>query len=345
MGVLLQIIGGIVLLVFVAIGLGLLFLWLKLRSVIKKAKNLTDVMGGVIPKVSMQFNIIENAPWNDPKYVENATTELQNLGYVRDGDFALDGMKDCYTRGFVHRDGRSIAAIINAAKIATVIDFASNCDDGRVVSATNSPLSVSHKTPPFKTAIRMKEAKVSEVYTAFKEALDGFDGAIVPVEAGEFRSTYEAGYRREVEWQYTAGGFPFGNIEVIQNMTGAEIDPETKAFLEDNGVFGGEELRGKLIEAYLRQSDISALEWEEIEDDVIFVSENLLQEEVIQLISYQADEPEEEIRAAAKRSGASHGRDLFWSLASTFGVQGQFRKIYELQEPMVADVIVSPSND
>jgi hypothetical protein len=335
----LRLIGATVLILVVGAVLAGLFFFLKLRRLIQKSMVLADAMGGVVPKVSAELNIVSDPKWFDAKAAERYTRDFIAAGYVQDGDFEVLGMKDSYVRGFVHPDGRSMASISSIGRIAQAADIFSVFHNDEMLTVSNTDRAPS-QTPPFRRTVRMPGEPVSKLVTAFEEAFPTMSGEHKIIDRGDFKRHFEEGYRRQAEWHYASGSVDLNHIEVLSEMSGRTVDPETKEFLRGQGYLRDEKTRQTLVEAYLTETKMLALEWERIEDRVDFVTDNLPYDGVMQIIKPFTELEAGELRKIADRAGVTKGRDLFWTMVTHLGIQSQFERVYELQTPQVADVIL-----
>ena len=93
-------------------------------------------------------------------------------------------------------------------------------------------------------------------------------------DALSFKFQFEEGFRRVMEWQYSSGNVTTDHLDQLSELTGLTIDPQTQEFLRQQAIQEEDEQQ-ILIECYLEESGILALEWEKIEDDVVVVTETI----------------------------------------------------------------------
>lgn len=333
MSTFLQILGALVLFVILVV-LGIVaFAAIKLRSLKGQLEQMVETMGGITPPSKIELNIIESIPWQDKSVIEKYKAELAALGFRPIGCYSASIIKNGYLEAFMNENERVYATIIQFMGL-NVVDFFSRTVTDKDVTASNSPEHVSITEAPFKVSARVAGSSVKDVWTAFSGLEVGTER--IPVSANDFQRRYEEAYQRNAEYQLISGRVNVIEMENLMAMTGKTFEPGTAEFLTNKGVIGDH--YHSLRDQYLKETEMSALDWEKIEDQVIFVPDLLNQSEVM---NYFSDFEIEEIPESLKDKT---GTELFWAVVSTEGLSG-FELLHTLQEPLPAQVIKTPEVD
>ncbi len=333
MAFVLQVIGALVLAFFILLFVGAVYFVFKLRSIKKNLMEQVGRMGGIAVPVSIEL-VPESSPeWTDRRKVDSWTDAVKAQGYMQAGDFRLAMQQGSFTRGFVHANGESMAAICQFGNCHTWIDYVQIAEDGSTLTATNVDTPKTAQDPPWKTSVREPNATPDALYQRFFEAKLSEPKRFT---TDDFKSEFEASYRRVVEWQYTSGNINADHIEEVAKLTGLSTDAETEEFLRQEGLQSAEPDQEILIERYLEESGILASEWERIEDNVIVITPTMTAARVAFLAEYHLDF--DDLLGVTERLKDKRGSEFFWALLQVEGQSHRAKSLFNLTDP-AAEVI------
>lgn len=329
MAFVLQLIGAIVVSFFILLGVGALYLFLKLRKLKGQITNMASQIGGLAVPVSIELIPEEQPRWFNAKKVDDWTAIAKNQGFMHVGDFRLAMQQGSLARGFVHANGESLAAICEFGNGQIWIDYVQFDDDDDTLTATNVETPSQVVDPPWKTSIRAPKESPENLYKQFCEA-----ALVNPkrLATGDFKFAFEEGFRRVMEWQYISGNVTTDHLDQLSELTGLTIDPQTHEFLRQQGIHNEEaDEQQTLINRYLEESGILASDWEKIEDDVVVITDSMSPEDVVSLIEYHRDI--EDIEEISERLQGKSGTELFWAIVQTIGQSDQVKVLHHLKDP------------
>lgn len=327
--IVLQFIGALVVAFFLLLGLGAIYLFFKLRKLKGKITEMATHMGGLAVPVSIELLPEDSPNWKNAKQVEDWTTIVKKQGFMHAGDFRLAMQHGSLTRGFVHANGESMAAICEFGNGQIWIDYVQFDGDDDTLTATNVETPSQVVDPPWKTSIRVPKESPENLYKQFCEA-----ALVNPkrLATGDFKFAFEEGFRRVMEWQYISGNVATDHLDQLSELTGLTIDPQTQEFLRQQGIHNEEaDEQQILINRYLEESGILASDWEKIEDDVVVVTDSMPPEDVVSLIEYHRDI--DDIEEISERLQGKSGTELFWAILQTIGQSDQVKVLYHLKDP------------
>jgi hypothetical protein len=327
----LQFIGALVVAFFILLGIGVGFLFFKLRKLKGQITQMATHMGGLAVPVSIELIPEDSPDWKNARQVEDWTTVVKSQGFMPAGEFRLAMQQGSLARGFVHANGESMAAICEFGNGQVWLDYVQFGDDDFTLTATNVDAPFSANDPPWKTSVRAPKASPEELFKRFCEArLD--NPKLLTV--SDFKVRFEEGFRRAMEWQYTSGNISVDHIEELAGLTGLSVDPKTQEFFCQHGLQGEadeEDEQQVLINRYLEESGILASDWEKIEDDVIVITETMTQDLVVSFIEYHLDI--DDVNEISDRLQGKSGSELFWAILQTAGKSDRFKLIFHLNNP------------
>jgi hypothetical protein len=164
--------------------------------------------------------------------------------------------------------------------------------------------------------------------------------------AGEFRERFEKAYADEMDWRNARGGVTEEEIRAIALASGEHVDPETVARLRE--VKAAEALTGldeALRERFVRETTLTAAEWEGVRDRLVFVHDRLPAEAGASILAgagaREEGHDQEEHREwdrLRRRFHQGNPRTAFAEENLRLPEGRRFVKIGELSEPIGADV-------
>jgi hypothetical protein len=102
-----------------------------------------------------------------------------------------------------------------------------------------------------------------------------------------------------------------------------------------------EGLREAIQERFLKESTLSAAEWEEVRDRLVFVHDQLTQAEVGELFDEWVGDSEVVATRPQEAEGTT-AREFFSALVELAPASREFRKLGTISDPLEADVYAAP---
>jgi hypothetical protein len=322
----LQFIGALVVAFFILLGIGAVYLFFKLRKLKGQITQMATHMGGLAVPVSIELIPEDSPAWKNGRTLEEWTAIIKAQGFMHAGDFRLAMQQGSLARGFVHANGESMASICEFGNGQIWLDYFQLDNNSQTLTATNVDAPAPAVDPPWKTSIRAPQESPQRLHQMFCEA-----ALADPIQSplSDFKSVFEASFRRVMEWQYSSGHISVDHIEQLSELTGISVDPQTQEFLRQQAFYEDDEQQG-LIECYLEESGILASEWEKMEDDVVVVTETMSQDAIVNLIEYHRDI--DDLEEISERLQGKNGTELFWAILQTAGQSDQVKIVYYLKD-------------
>jgi hypothetical protein len=340
----LQILGGLCLFVLAAMVVGLLVLRLKFR---KLKEDLESATPGAIPRT---LNLLPRTmvAWSDAQTAQIHEDDFLLHGFQSDGIFEAAEMPGLFIHGFVH-PGRSLfGALYDHPAAGLVFDVVQKTLDGRGLTVTNTAQGGEMDTMPGKVSVRIDGGDVGQVMQAWEE--NRLEGPYVPAEPGTFKEVFENSYRDTMTWRATRGGATAEEIRRVALARGKTLDAaKEELVLEAQRREANSHLHSILETKFLAESGVTALEWEEIQDRLTIIHDNLLRVEVQECLSIAMEaEDDQDFSGDEKEEGLGFevpdmpARDAFAAVNATFSPNREFTMRWQCEEPVAADFYLAP---
>ncbi len=219
----LQIIGGIVLVILAII----MIFYLYLRFVFGKYLHLQPQVEPL--KIHLTEDIEPN--WLNHKKAKKITKELQEIGFTQGKAFSIEEIPDML---LVHFYKNHIHAVLYKHRIVGFwVDFSIKVADNDYYYTTNAPLGDEIDMPPNMFKFYDKNASLQQLYNKIEELTKDKEVVYVPVE--DFRNYCETIYKEQMSWKVKRGGVSFAEFKKISDGIKRKnfSDKELKeAFLE-----------------------------------------------------------------------------------------------------------------
>jgi|GEM_PF-5386662 len=331
MGIVLQILGGIVLLI-VALGVAA---WLWLRWQIGRMKKLAKMMGGPVAPVRIHLEPVSEAVWRDPRQVERMAEEFAAAGFSRAGTYRLREVSEVVMAPFVAADGMAYGLITEHPMAGVFAEVVQSSADGHMLTISQAKVTDQSPPPPHKTVIRRTGASVTELLSEYEA--HRLPPPIAPHTAAGFPAAFEAAYHRDMTWAYEHGPLKGMNVEQISDLIGEDPDPETYRLLkQQNPLDYPDELEHRLRQTFLKQSGMSALEWDEMRDHIVLVHDRLSSDDLADMLADEVDD--EEIYTIAEKHARDSARDTFQQMVDRLNLSDRLDFLAHVDDPLPCDV-------
>lgn len=342
----LQILGGVFLLIILVIGVGLLVLRRKMKQF---GLSLAE-MSQFTPPVQLTLIPSDSPNWSDAKNVRRHQDALMLHGFQSEGVFFAEEMSLLIIEGFVHPGRNLLAAIYDHPQGGIVVDIVQKMQDDRTLTVTNTKQGAELDTMPGKSSVRVQDASVDQLLTAWE--VDKLSGDSKPAEPGSFKPVFEKAYREEMLWRITKGGPTAEEVHRVAEASGQNVGPEIE---EMTRMMQRRQANIQLLEIlediFLKESGVTAYDWEEsIGDRLVIIHDNLTTEELEDNL-YIAIEDDGGFEIMDEQGRPTeHGfeipnmpaRDAFAVVNATFPEHRQFKLHWQCEEPIPADFYLEP---
>lgn len=252
--------------------------------------------------------------WRAPDDFEANRSALAALGFEDIGCFAIEESGELSLFGMLHK-GVGAHAVIYDSDGFTGVDLASRYGDGSSFTCSSTDVIQLHR-PPGHQALRHPNLPVAELYDIFMRERP--DKEALPVTSDEFAPMVEDFVKDQNEYL----------LKIYEK---------------------NDDLEETLIKKYLEQESPTALVWEEQEDRVTFIHDNLPPTEVVTTFTYQADSlTEEEIERLDEATKPivqqRTPRAIFQYMNEELLDKPLFEKLAVLTDPIETDVYLGPED-
>jgi hypothetical protein len=168
---------------------------------------------------------------------------------------------------------------------------------------------------------------------------------LLPAPVEEFPAIFERAYAEEMDWRNSRGGPTAAEVRAVLAEGGTVVTDEEVAATQQLLAYQAlEGLEEALREQFLQHSTLTAAEWEEVRERVLFVHDRLPPGSVADLFDEWIDQEPEELEDVGEPEIGSVRERFEQRNAALIAGRG-FRKIGEVAEPVPADVYVAPEEE
>jgi hypothetical protein len=341
-----QIVGAF-LLALVILVLALLF-WLRwrLRRLGNELSNAFKSLGDVKPEPS-QINLdpIDEPEWASETQARMQIEKLRKRGFVDERFYRIRQTPAVELWAGVHPSACVYAALFRHPLQGTWVDLVSAYEDGRWATFSNSPQSGLDR-PPGKPIHRFAEFDADQLFERMLR--DRPDAPMKPATSEQFAASLEQYHAEEMAWRNSRGGPTEREIRAVAAASGQVLDDDTLGLAKQ---LMSEQSRIQLIEAlrdqFIRETTLTAAEWEMVRDRLAFVYDGMSPEEVSGLIgAFIEDQDDVEdgdhVAAVPEYPTDLSARDAFRVMNDRLPEELKFRRVDAVSKPVAADVYAAP---
>lgn len=342
MAVILQIFGAAFLLLILFLAIGALVIRSKVR---RFARNMEQTLGGFTKTMAaastpsrIQLLRMAQPDWVEEEDVEDQRAPLPELGFQLVGAYQVEELDDLALEAWVNKSKSVTAVIYEHPSSGVWTDFVTRYLDGGRVTFTNGSRGGGVEHAPGHELQRFTDLVPKELFRKF---LFGRPlKSMEPVDPESFAASFEKAYADEMDWRNSRGGVTEDEIRAIAQLSGETYDETTikaaRKLAEEHAM---EQLQDAVLERFLKQTTMSAFEWEDVRDRTVVVHDRMSPHYFAEFLSNLLDD---ETHPEIDGTPETAPRRMFESLNEGFAEEGKFKMLGTVNEPVVADVYASP---
>jgi hypothetical protein len=338
MALFLQIIGFLFLLfVVLVIGVILLIRW-KLKQFVKGLEGLTADSVSTPSRISLVPDT--NLVWKDPTGARALMDDFRTLGFTDAGSYVVPELAVLRLHALTKTEESAYAVVYEHDVAGVWIDIVTRYEDGTSITYSTARKGGELDQRPGHSCTRDPEASPSVLYQRF--LAERPQRAMETVAAEDFVQRFEQAYADSMDWRNARGGPTEEEIRAIAESSGEEYSEDmVKAIREQKRLEAMDGLRQAIQERFLKESSLSAAEWEEVRDRLVFVHNQLTQAEVGELFDQWVGDSEV-IASRPQEAEGTTAREFFDALVELAPVTREFRKLGTVSDPLEADIYAAP---
>ncbi|MGV3614432.1 MAG: hypothetical protein ACO1SV_03765 [Fimbriimonas sp.] len=331
--------------------LGFLFLLFVLVVILaiyvlkRKLRQLGQIFEGAAASATpgtVTLQPIGDDAWNEPSVAESFAA-FEGLGYTRGAAYRPNEIPNLTVLPLANGTINAYGVVYRFVDSDTVwVDVFQRYEDETSITVSNSAHAQGLRHMPGHIKIYLPNESVAEVHRRFMA--DRPNRAAMPATLEGFKDEFEEAYAREMDWR-DANGVSGEEIEAIARNGGTAVDEEVLARTQaEVARQANYRLHDKLRGQFLLTTTLSAAEWEEFGERIVFVHNRLSREELASIVgSAYEDVDEEEIDEEAITFPPGPAREAFAQFNEAATPDHRFRHLGIVEKPIEADVYVAPT--
>ncbi|MCC2670837.1 MAG: hypothetical protein K0Q72_3308 [Armatimonadetes bacterium] len=340
MALVLQILGGLFLAVIVL--LLILFLGLKLfqRQIGRKLASWAGDLKYTYVPPRLHLQHAKNLEWQDGNKVQGLSAAMVALGFRDAGGYVPAELDYLRIRGFAHETEQVYGIVYEHDQGGVWIDFVTQYADGRGMTHTTAPQGQLLDSMPGKSKAYDPEAEPEALYRRHLQERPA--DAPLPATAAGFRDALEQAYAESMDWRNARGGATEEELLRQARAEGKELTREELTQLREMQVSQAvSNLDVVVAEQFLKETTLSAAEWQEREGRLIYIFD-LLTPEMVAERFYGAVDPEAEEPSVPEDLVGLPARRMFLGLNARLPAAQRMEKAGTASRPVETDVWVGP---
>lgn len=339
MSIVLQIIGGLVLVAILAIFVGFLWIRWKFR---KLTRELGSDLGGLMnfaasPPSRVRLRASSPSHW-DAEEVHEEIAELDRLGFDRITSYETSDIPGLIFLPFASRDNRTYAVVYHqSGGMGVWCDIYTRYEDGTTLTVTSAPRGgeLEHRPgrekaylpgTPVGKLVEVHQAKISERPTK-------------PATVEGFASDFEKSYEDEMAWRFSKG-YSEEEIKAAAALDGGYNEVVMERTRESMNARAAEQLTEILRRKYMEEGGLSASEWEDQRERIMVVHDKRTSQDVLEEAACYLDLGDD-LYEVAEESEKPPREFMDW-LNEAQAPDCRFQKVRTLHDPVEADVWLAP---
>lgn len=339
MSIVLQIIGGLVVLAILAIFLGFLWLRWKIRKLARELgtnlEGLGNFSGGPPPRVRLRAS--SPSHW-EAEEVQEEVAELDRFGFDRISSYETPDIPGLIFLPFASRDNRTYAVVYHqAGGIGVWCDIYSRYEDGTALTVTSAPRGGELEHRPGREKAYLPGTPVGKLVEVHQAKISG--RPVKPATIEGFANDFEQSYEEEMAWRFSKG-YSDDEIRAVATLDGGYSEDIMEQTREMMNTRASEQLTEVLRRKYMVESGLTASEWEDQRDRIVIVHDKQTSEDVLDEVASfldLGDEPYEVDELVSKPP-----REFMDWLNESQAPDCKFKKVRTLHEPVEADIWLAP---
>jgi hypothetical protein len=310
----LKIFGGAALVVIGLVAAVLLFLWWKLRRMLRQ------IAAGLVPTPTTVDLVLEaNPTWTETAKARSDLAALKSCGYTCGPVYSVVGIPGVSVLALHHPATGTHGGYYNHPAVGHFADLCANFADGLELTITNAPQGHQLDTRPNTEKIFLGGQGVAELHTALVQRLAG--RAVKEVTLDDFRTDFIAAYGRDMAWRNSKNGVSEAEFMRIAADHGKTLSEEQiKEAFKETKLIDLRRWSAEAQDSFVQTTSLSVAEWKRHEGRMAVLREDFHPHAYVDYLHETFcfdDEFLEKLRAAAD-TGAT-ARDLLALAATSTG--------------------------
>lgn len=339
MALVLQIIGGIVLLFVLLVVVGFLYLRWKIRNLAKELGNLAaegGMAGG--PPTRMRLRTASSSEWEREEVQSNVET-FDRLGYERVSAYETPDMPGLKLLPYVSQDQKAYALVYHQpGGLGVWCDIYTKYADGSSLTVTSAARGGELQHRPGNEKAYLPGSSSEQLHEVHQAKLQ--DKPVRPATIEGFAQDFQKTYEDEMAWR-AGKGYSEDEIRAVAALDGENYSEEvfnlTKESLDA-------ESASKLTEImrrnYLKESGLSAADWEDQRDRLVIIHDKLSASDVVEEAACWLD-LDDDLYERAENSDLPPRELMDW-LNESQPSATRLQKVATLYDPVTTDIWLGP---
>jgi hypothetical protein len=292
--------------------------------------------------VRIHLHEVEDLKWQNARQEENYYQEFLSLGFKDLGYFRIEEMPAVKLRTFVKAAEGTIGVIYEMAPLGIWLDVVKYHSDETSITASTATRGQELKHRPGHDKVRSPGADPRQLMALIKERSKVSPKDIADSKEG-FKKLFEKAYADETDWRNSLGGPSEEEIRAIARASGKNASEDAIAMtvkIQHQKAIAG--LTVACAEYYKEKHSISASDWKEKEDRIVFVHDKLT-DEMTESIFEDAGIVLSEAQTAMLKTMPL--RKAFSSILGSRDEKQALKKTDELDKPLPCDVYEAVESD
>lgn len=339
MSIVLQIIGGLVLVAILAIFLGFLWIRWKFR---KLTRDLGADLEGIMnfsagPPARVRLRTSSPHHWNAAE-VQEEVKELDRLGFERISSYETLDIAGLIFLPYVSQDNRTYAVVYHqAGGIGVWCDIYTRYEDGTALTVTSAPRGGELEHRPGREKAYLPGTPVGKLVEVHQGKIS--DRPTKPATIEGFASDFETAYEDEMAWRFSKG-YSDDEIRAVAALDGGYSEDVMEQTREAMNARAAGQLTEVLRRKYMEESGLSASDWEDQRERIVIVHDKRTSEDVLDEAASFLDLGDD-LYEVAENSEKPPREFMDW-LNEAQAPDCKFKKLRTLHEPVEADVWLAP---
>ena len=260
--IILEIIGGIVLVILLIVAVGYLFLKFKFGKYLNAEPSPEPLTIHLVEDISPE--------WQGKSEVAYAIESLKSIGFEQGTAYTIHEMQEFYLQSFFKP---SIVAVIYWHKIAGCwVDLFIKDKYGNEYTFSNAKMGGGMEARPECKKLLNANADIGELYSSLQSTVDSFEDEPVEISRTEFREYFEETYKKDMAWKQRKGGLSYDEFIKEANYAPFKTkdSDKQKAFIQtkEKEIFLWEDVA---FEEFRKKSDLNDDAFYELEHKLLIV--------------------------------------------------------------------------
>lgn len=197
--IILEIIGGIVLVIVLIVAAGYLFFKFKFGKYLNAESSPEPFTIHLVEDISPE--------WQEKSEVANAIESLKSIGFEQGIAYTIHEMEGVLLQSFFKP---SIVAVVYWHKVAGCwVDLVVKDKSGNEYTFSNAKMGGGIEARPECKKLLNANADIGELYSSLQSTIDSIEDELVEINSSEFREYFESTYKKDMAWKQRKGGLSY----------------------------------------------------------------------------------------------------------------------------------------